>query len=441
MAQRRLEPTHELLRVGRHEHDRQQRRDPDIGHHEIAPFTRRKYHAHAGKPGCQRADARADHVGDQNAIQAHHGTQDGDGGVGAGGAKEHPADHNHQESQADPHGPPGRGRARQVVAEARPQRLPGLVQHQIEAVQAAPYDEGPARTVPQAAQQHRRHQVDIAPGRPLLVATQRNVEIVAQEARQRHVPAAPEIGDVHRLVGRVEVQWQAHADHVGQADRHVRIAGEVEVELQGVSQGAAPRLEQAKQLALFSRCKHRPGIGRHAVGKHHLLEQPQREDGEPHGEEFRVDAVGGRLPELRHHLLVVQHRAGNQVREVGDEQAVMDEVELAGFAARCVHQEGNLCEGEEGDAQRQDDLAQAPGTAQRRIDGVNKEIGVFVVAQQGQVGCNPEGQQALAPGRADVAAAGQPVAHQVVEADRSQQQADVRRVPPAVEKQGAGRQP
>ena len=108
---------------------------------------------------------------------------------------------------------PSEGRARQVVAEPAPQRLPGVVDHQVDAVQPAPDHEGPAGAVPQPAEQHRDHQVGVAARRAAPVAAERDVEVVAQEARQRDVPAAPEVDDVDRLVGAVEVDREADVEH------------------------------------------------------------------------------------------------------------------------------------------------------------------------------------------------------------------------------------
>ena len=64
-------------------------------------------------------------------------------------------------------------------------------------------------------------------------------------------------------------------------------------------------------------------ICRERVGDHDLLEQADREDGEA-DREVSMRAGAGRLAiELRHHLLVVDDRAGDQLGEEGDEQAVV----------------------------------------------------------------------------------------------------------------------
>ena len=127
--------------------------------------------------------------------------------------------------------------------------VPGVVDAKIEAVQHAPDDERPARAVPQPAEQHRDHQVDVAQRRAVAIAAERDIEIVAQEPRQRHVPAPPEIDDAGGLVGRIEIERQEDAEHQRHADRHVGIAGEIEIELEGVGQRADPGLRSKDGVA------------------------------------------------------------------------------------------------------------------------------------------------------------------------------------------------
>ena len=59
--------------------------------------------------------------------------------------------------------------------------------------------------------------------------------------------------------------------------------------------------------------------------------------------------------ELGHHLLVVDDRSGDELGEEGDEQQVVGEVVFAGLAAVGIDEVGDLLEGEERDAERQDD--------------------------------------------------------------------------------------
>ena len=57
-----------------------------------------------------------------------------------------------------------------------------MIDAEIDAVQAAPDQEIPARAVPEPAEQHRHQQIDVAPLFAEPVAAERNVEVVTQEA-------------------------------------------------------------------------------------------------------------------------------------------------------------------------------------------------------------------------------------------------------------------
>ena len=134
-----------------------------------------------------------------------------------------------------------------VPAQARAKRPPGVVDHQVSAVQAAPEDEGPRGAVPQAAQEHGDHHVDVTTWAALAAAAERDVQVVLQEPRQGHVPAAPEVDDAGGLVRRVEIDRQRHAENARQSDGHVGIAGKVKVDLKGVGQHPAPGLEKGRR--------------------------------------------------------------------------------------------------------------------------------------------------------------------------------------------------
>ncbi len=68
-----------------------------------------------------------------------------------------------------------------------------------------------------------------------------------------------------------------------------------------------------------------------------------------------VGEVAGVAAELGHHLLVVEDGAGDEVGEEGDEEEVREEVLALGLALREVDEVGDLGEGEEGDAEREED--------------------------------------------------------------------------------------
>src|ERR1700676_5037900 len=93
-------------------------------------------------------------------------------------------------------------------------------------VDPAPGHEVPGRAVPEATEDHRDHDV---PGHgPLWSAAspERDVEVVAQPPGQGHVPTTPEVLEVARRVGRVEVVGEPEPEEHGQADGHVGVPAE-----------------------------------------------------------------------------------------------------------------------------------------------------------------------------------------------------------------------
>ena len=70
---------------------------------------------------------------------------------------------------------------------------------------------------------------------------QRLKDVGLHETAERDVPAPPQLDDAARSQRRVEVQRQQDAEHARDADRHIRIAGEIEIDLERVGERAAPR--------------------------------------------------------------------------------------------------------------------------------------------------------------------------------------------------------
>ena len=130
--------------------------------------------------------------------------------------------------------------------------------------------------------------------------------------------------------------------------------------------------------------EHRRDELRQIVGDDHLLEQAGREDREPPRRQHRR-APGAAALELRDHLGVMHQRARDQMREERDEQRIADDVALDLGAAHHIDQIGDLLEGEEGDAERQDDIDGRQRRAGQRIEAVKDEVGVFEIAQQREI--------------------------------------------------------
>ena len=89
------------------------------------------------------------------------------------------------------------------------------------------------------------------------------------------MPAPPEVRDVLGLERRVEVLREPEAEQPGEADGHVRVAGEVEVELERI----ADRRRPAGQQAELRMVRVQPGdVGMELVGDQQLLHEAAGEE-------------------------------------------------------------------------------------------------------------------------------------------------------------------
>ena len=92
------------------------------------------------------------------------------------------------------------------------------------------------------------------------------------------MPTAPEINDAQGLVWRIEIQWQSDGKHAGKADGHIRIAGEIKINLERISDRPAPGFQECNGFSGFRGIKHRCRVSRHVIRDDHLFEQTDNEN-------------------------------------------------------------------------------------------------------------------------------------------------------------------
>ena len=137
------------------------------------------------------------------------------------------------------------------------------------------------------------------------------------------------------------------------------------------------------------------GAGQEAVGEHDLVEQAHRHERQPEAQLLRAGAP--RRGELRHEFGRAHDRAGDQVREEGHEQRVVEEARGRGGAAQVhVQRVGHGGEGVERDADRQHDVVVRrvigdPDGGQQGAEAVQQELAVLEVPQHAEV--RDHGQQ------------------------------------------------
>lgn len=432
-----------------------------IGRHDLLRIRRQEHQEGGdGEAGPQAPVVRGQHL-EARAVQRRHPLPDRDR-VADGGGAEHDVAIDHRDERQDVEGDHPRGaRLRQGAAQLAKRLLaplaplvPGLVGADIDGVHQAEEHEGPSRAMPDADRHegHERRHADAgrerrpalqAPlGGPTVQGDRQGLEDIGDdEALQGHVPATPVIGDVGGPKRRMEVERQLDPQHPGQADGHVGVAGEVEIELEGEGDRRQPAAHEGESAALPAFREHGVGVARQGVGDHGLLEEADGEDHQADHQVAPVDAREHAALKLGHHFLVVDDRPGDELGEEGREQREVQELHLLGFAAGAVDQIGDLLEGEERDRQRQHDPRQRTVGVEETEDVVGHEVRVLEPAQQGQVRDQAEDQPGLHPAVSlGLPRALDAIADPVVEDDRAQQQRQVDRIPHRVEAQRRKRQ-
>ena len=145
--------------------------------------------------------------------------------------------------------------------------------------------------------------------------------------------------------------------------------------------------------------------------------RPMSRNARPIDEVSQLRAIDFRDAKLRHHLRVMQDRAGDQVRKVGHEQRVVDRIAFHHLARVHVHQVGNLRECEERNAEGQHHAEQRDIRARQLRGRPQEEIRIFEVRQRGQIDGDGNDQEHARGRLAAVAGPQDPLTEVVVEPD------------------------
>lgn len=305
-----------------------------------------------------------------------------------------------------------------------------LLQQDEHAPVQAPQKEVLRGAVPDARQAPHDHGVQHEARRAHAVAAERDVHVVAEEAAERHVPAAPKLRGRLRRVGVVEVARVLEAHHLAKADSHVRVAGEVEVNLEGVGGHA----REAADKADLGRLAGQQRVGQHAggVGEQHLLAQAHAEQPQALSEALQRGAA---VIDLVLDVGVAHDGASHQLREHGDVHAEVQRVLLhLHLAAIDIHHVGDGLQGEERDADRQRQVQLGDELlADGAVDVLGQKALVLVEPEHEQVGRERRHEPEPLRCRLALAALADNEGEQPVEADGGRHEPHVHRLAPSVE--------
>ncbi len=258
-------------------------------------------------------------------------------------------------------------------------------------------------------------------------------EVVPEPGAQGDVPPPPELLDGPGGVGQVEVLQEPEAEEPPQADGHVAVATEVEVDLEGIAYRPQPGQAEVQ----LGRCQgedrvgHRPG----GVGQEYLLpeagdEPAQAGQGQLRGQAPVLDLVG--------HVVVDDDGPGDELGEEGDVE--QQPPGIPGPLLRMavdVNDVAQALEGIKGDADGQHDPRQGQPGSGEAVDRADEEIRVLEDAQQQEVGRHSQPRRQAAVGLPGL----EPQAEEVVEKDAQEQQGQIGELPEGEEDQAGQGEP
>ena len=191
------------------------------------------------------------------------------------------------------------------------------------------------------------------------------------------MPSAPEFLNGHGNIRIAEVFQEIEAEHPAHADGHVRIAGEVVINLQGVEQRRRPGIQRAH---LLRREGEQTVCGdRQHIGKNHLFAQAVNK-----APEALCEILSSRVSilNLRLDVDVAHNRARDQLREEGDVQHQIQQVLLDfDLSSVQVNDIAHGLEGEEGDADGKRNIRHRNrDRRQKPVQRPEEEIAVLEIA-------------------------------------------------------------
>ena len=256
---------------------------------------------------------------------------------------------------------------------------PQALQQHPRRVVEPPEQEVPPRPVPDAGEEP--HDQDVAhplgPGHA--VPPQREIDVLPEPGGQGDVPALPKLYHRAGNIGVVEVLQEVEAEHLPQADGHVAVAGEIEIDLERVGRDAQPRAGEGQ---LLTRKGPVPELA-NSVGQQDLLCHAHGEALDPGGEFLQV------LPpalQLFRHGFVADDGARDELGKEGDIGAEGDHVFLhRGVPAVDVDRIAHGLEGVKADADGQHQPRPCKAGAKKGVDVFVQKAGVFKEHQEGEI--------------------------------------------------------
>ena len=246
-----------------------------------------------------------------------------------------------------------------------------------------PQDKGPGSAVPETAYQKHYHDIHVGAQASLPASTQRKIDICSEETGQCHVPALPEFHRRQRFVGRIKIKGQFQVEHPGNSHGHVTVTAEIKIQLEGVSQHDQKRVCGAEYLHLGIPPVYRP---RKKLSQDDLLKQSH---GQYHQSLCHIAGIclqAGWVLKLGNELSVQENGSHGYLGKIYGKQEIIPKTVISCLHAEGVNQPRNLLEGKKADPHRKEKPCKGNVLSQKRVQVLYKEIRVFKVKKQGQIG-------------------------------------------------------
>ena len=246
------------------------------------------------------------------------------------------------------------------------------------------------------------------------------------------MPATPKVTDALCLVGRVEIQRKPNAEKPSDPDRHVRVAGKIKIQLKRIGERANPCGDEGDGLI----CSHSPKAlicpRRDCVGNENFFRQPHRENRYANTNVRGAFTRPASLAKLRLGFLLINDRAGDDLREESREEQKLEVAAGQSLASAAAHEPGNLHEGDEGNPQRQQDFFNEEIGLEDGVEIRDEKIRVFEIAKDENIEAHRENEE---PFPTRFAATLECRAQQVVDRRERQKQCQHRGVSPGIKNQ------
>ena len=208
------------------------------------------------------------------------------------------------------------------------------------------------------------------------------------------MPAPPKVGDRLGAVRRIEILGEDEAEHQPQADCHVGVTAEIEVDLKRIGHGAGPRIKRADRACAKRHVRYFAA----RIREQDLFREPEHEERDAPRE---LVAGQGSIFHLLREKGKFQDRSGDQVRRHGDETREVDEVgHRFRFTAVDIDRVAHRLEGVEADPEREDDAEKCfplPGGVAKRPDdfviSLDPEVEILEEGEHEEVCANRDGDR------------------------------------------------